>query len=304
MTYNNVPPQIFFLVSGVLLLYLFFNQLNTPLLSKYKFESGQLKKIAFAESHSPHKRKTLLLWINDSVNGPYEVMSSMAQKKIIRNVSFIKKHGTTIWYDYKQEVKQLNSNNTILVKYNWFLWPSIIFWTFGFSLHVGIYLAVKNESVNIQSYWDMCLYALGRKDFIVNKNYKKFKLSDYQPNTIFYKPIYISKKTRKTQQQKLITSWRQFFNICGAFALKPGVREWMSQEKYGKAFLEGFEFYKNLISNQEPSYKLAQTTDTIFEFISLRLDAGREHYQNFGEVFRQKFPKEYFKMLEQLDKLR
>lgn len=86
--------------------------------------------------------------------------------------------------------------------------------------------------------------------------------------------------------------------------MTPSVREWIAQYTNGIEFLEGYDFYEKLIKRDILSNKLDETYDTIFEFMSIRLDEGREQYEDLGKLFREKFPREYFKIIKELNKLR
>ncbi|MRX62934.1 hypothetical protein [Maribacter luteus] len=296
-------PRWAFLSGAFMLLLLLITQLQREFLSDFQVSNGKLAKHEIQVYRGMEDERVLYLWLNDTLSKPYFSKFKQPQRKINRNISFIKKYGVTIWHNDKREIKQLKSNKTIIVDYDWFWWPSLLFYLAPSWLHFGIFLIVKKESININSYTDMWNYTMGNHDIILISSRKKYRSGGLLPFLLF-SPMFRSTKNRKSIFDSLIISWRQFFNICNVHAMNPEVRRWMNQQTKGKEFIDGFDFYRNLIKTELPSYKLVETTESIFKFISLRIDSGREHYEDFGKLFRQEFPNEYYKMLEQLNKLR
>ncbi|SHJ05347.1 hypothetical protein SAMN04488513_102691 [Pseudozobellia thermophila] len=297
-------PRILFIKGAFLLLLLLVYQLfKKPFLSDFDISSGELKKYEMKRSRGMENKRILYLWLNDTISQPFTTEYKEPQKNINTNIGFIEKYGLTIWHDKRREIKQLQSNKTLIVDYDWFWWPSLLFYLYSLAIHFGMFLLVKKDSININSYADMWSYTIGEREIIEKHNYRKYERGGILP-FMLYNPMFRSKKNRESIYEAEITFWRQFFNICNARAMKPAVREWMEQTPKGRAFLQGYDFYEKLIRSEIPPWKLTRTTDSIFEFISLRLDFGREHYEDFGRLFREEFPREYFKMLKELDKIR
>lgn len=72
----------------------------------------------------------------------------------------------------------------------------------------------------------------------------------------------------------------------------------------GETFLEGYDLFNIVIKGEGSMDKIISTTDSIFDFLSTYLDSGREHYNDLGKPFKDKFPEEYSKIMDHLNRLR
>jgi hypothetical protein len=146
-------------------------------------------------------------------------------------------------------------------------------------------------------------YAFGATKPIMKHNYRTYNPNDVL-DTSWVESLYTSNQKRKQRLEEYITSWKQFFNITGKHAINDEVRAWMMTMPKGKTFLEGYDLFNIVIKGEGSLDKIIDTTDSIFDFLSTYLDYGREHYNDLGKPFKEKYPEEYAKIMEHLNRLR
>ena len=291
-------PSTLFISGFVWLLCLLALQITRPFLSVLNVREDLLVKYEVRQVD----KKSLLIWMGDDEE-PFINPYSNKFKILTGNIEQYLNKNVTIWYNSNREFLQFKYKEKIILKYNWFNPWLLILYSIALYIHFASYRLTKKDSININSYSAMWKYVFREKKLIMKKNHRTYNPSGAL-DTSWVESLYTSNKKRKQRLEEYVISWKQFFNITGKHAINTEVRAWMMTMQKGKIFLEGYDFFNIVIKGEGSMDKKISTTDAIFDFLSTYLDSGREHYNDLGKPFKDKFPEEYAKIMEHLNRLR
>ncbi|WP_209401682.1 hypothetical protein [Pseudozobellia sp. WGM2] len=293
-------PIPIFIGSFLTLLFAAYLQLSRPFLSDFHQKKGIVLKYEVDECPSNNRSDCLYVWLKN-MDKPFYNPYSSDYKPFLQG-DYTNKE-ITIWTNSKREFFQIVANNLTIIKYVWFFnWNLILIFIF-LLFHYGAFMETKNATLNINTYGKMWAYTIGQIEPIMKHNYRKYNPNDVL-NTSWFDDLFTTKRKKKEDLENQVTNWKQFFHITGKHGITKEVRTWLMTIKKGKIFLEGYDLFYLIVNGKGSIEKINRTTNEIFEFISIHLDRGREYYEVIGKPFKENFPKEYYKIMDQLNRLR
>lgn len=278
-------------------------QFSKPFLSDLKNTEGNLSNYSIRPSSSNNGNDILFLWLQ-GIEKPFTNQYPNEFKTTVVRIEDLLNSKVRIWHNSQNDIFQLtNSKGTILMKYTWFSWLFLLILGPSLFFHLSAYYETKKSTINIKSYWDMWEYIVGTKEPIMKHNYRIHVSRNVEINE-WFENLFLSEDKRRVILEDRVTAWRQFFNIVGKHGITKEVRTWLGDMAKGNDFLNRYDLFNKVVKGDGSLGKIDQTTDTIFEFLSTYLDEGRDNYESLGKPFKENFPKEYYKIMDQLNRLR
>ncbi|HNP17594.1 MAG TPA: hypothetical protein PKL31_04085 [Fulvivirga sp.] len=150
-------------------------QLSNPFLTSFQKIKGDVVK--YETVYNNERRNNMFnLWLNDTISKPYFNYYNAPQREINQYIAEIKQ--VTIWVNNSREIMQMESNEKLIVNYNWFASIFLIILAIGLFFHIYAFNETKSKTTNINTYWDMWEYVFGRKVPIMKHNNKPYNPDD------------------------------------------------------------------------------------------------------------------------------
>ncbi|HNP17592.1 MAG TPA: hypothetical protein PKL31_04075 [Fulvivirga sp.] len=168
-------PIVPFITGAVAIIMYFYVQFTTPLLSKFQKINGEVVKYE-TEFNRERRNNMFNLWLNDTSSKPYFNYYNSPQREINQSIAEIKQ--VTIWVNNGREIMQMETDEKLIFKYNWFAPIFLIILAIGLFFHIYTFKETKSKTTNINTYWDMWEYVFGRKVPIMKHNNKPYNPDD------------------------------------------------------------------------------------------------------------------------------